>query len=173
MREAVGLFKDMDQLQSAVKELERTEFPRDALSILGQHEKLGPDLDRYISNSFNSDELEAPVRSEEKTIGAGVLVSGTAYIGAMAAALAAGAVTVPAIIAVAAMGGAGGAATGGILAKLLGDRFDHQIEDQVNKGGLMLWVRTPDQHKEDLACRILADYGAEHVQIYDFEKSSI
>lgn len=165
MHEAVGLFKNMEQLQGALKELERTEFPRDALSILGHHEKLGSDFDQYISKAFDGEDLEAPVRSEEKTIGAGILIGGTAYLGAMAAALAAGAITVPAFIAAAAMGGAGGAATGGVLAKLLGDHFNHQIEDQINDGGLMLWVRTPDHHKEELACQILTNYGAEHVQI--------
>lgn len=167
MHEAVGVFKTMGQLQGAVKELERTEFPRDAISVLGSHKSLGSEFENFGAEIFDDSNLEAPVHSEEKTIGASVLVGGTAYLGAMAAALAAGAVTVPAFIAVAALGGVGGAAAGGILAKVLDDHFDHEIESQIDNGGLLLWVRTPDEHKEELASKILRDYGADNVRIHE------
>ncbi len=172
MREAVGLFKTMVQLQDAVKELERTDFPRDALSVMGYHEDISSGLAKGLDKDAGPEEdpslvLEAPVRPEEKTVGVGALISGGAYIGAIAVALAAGAVSIPSIIASAAIGGAGGATAAAILAKLLGDHFNEEIETQIQKGGLLLWVRTQDKDREDEACRILTNYGASHVRIHD------
>ena len=166
MREAVGLFKNMQQLQATVKELERTDFPRDSLSVLGEHKSLEPLTIEMLEDDSNAPR-EVLVRSEEKSMGAGLLVSGAAYLGAMAAALAAGAVAVPAILTAAAIGGVGGGALGGVLAILLGDHFNHAIEDQIKQGGLLLWVRTTDREKEDLACRILTENGTEHVRIHE------
>lgn len=170
MREAVGLFENMEQLQEAVKEFERTEFPRDALSVLGEREHIEKNLasDMVALEDDPTVEREAPVRSEEKGIGAGALVNGSAYIGAMAVALASGAVTIPAIITAAAIGGIGGATVGGILAKILGNHFDKSIEQDINKGGLLLWVRTPDPDRENMALNILNKYGAHHVKIHEY-----
>jgi hypothetical protein len=171
MREALGLFDDSERLQEAVKELERTDFPRDSISIMGDADaikkKFGHPLESERVQDDPDIERNAPVRSEERVLGLGVLVTGTAYIGAMAAALAAGAVTIPAIIGAAAIGGTGGAAIGGVLAKLLGDHFDSDLEERVKKGGLLLWVRTPDAEKEEIAQRILNEYGARHVRVHD------
>lgn len=172
MKEAVGLFETMDQLQLAVKELERTDFPRDSISVLGHHDEMSKNFPHFdLSVEAYEDDpnvaRQAPVRSEEKTIGATVLVGGAAYLGAMAAALSAGAVTFPAIIAAAAIGGTGGAAIGGVLAKVFGDRYDHSIQEQIEKGGLLLWVRTPDEAKEQEAMRILNSFNARHVHIHE------
>lgn len=172
MKEAVGLFTDMDSLQEAIKELEATDFPRDALSVLGSKDDLEnkfglASVRPELAEAYNDTPREAPPRSEEKAIGAGALISGSAYIGAMGVALAAGAVTVPAIIAAAAIGGLGGAAFGGALVKIMGDHYNEEIEDQIKKGGLLLWVRTPDEERERMACKILESYGAHHVKVHE------
>ncbi|PZP55604.1 MAG: hypothetical protein DI586_06360 [Micavibrio aeruginosavorus] len=170
MREAVGLFHDMEQLQLAVKELERTEFPRDALSVLGTNQEAiearfgNIDIEKLENAPIDKD---APVLSEEKTIGSGVMIAGSVYIGAMAAALAAGAITIPAIITAAIIGGAGGGAVGAVLAKILGNNYDADIEEQLKKGGLLLWVRTSGGENENKACEILRRYGADHVHVHE------
>lgn len=172
MKEAVGLFTDVESLQEAVKELEATDFPRDAISVIGPRERIeekfgisaiSPDLADLSPETPRS----APPRSEEKVIGAGALVTGSAYIGAMGVALAAGAVTIPGIIAAAAIGGIGGATAGGIVAKILGDHFNKDIEDQIEKGGMLLWVRTPDPAREEKACTVLEKYGARHIRLHE------
>lgn len=177
MKEAVGLFSDIDSLQEAVKELEATDFPRDAISVIGPRDRIekkfglsqiSPELADLSSETPRS----APPRSEEKVIGAGALVSGSAYIGAMGVALAAGAVTIPGIIAAAAIGGVGGATAGGIVAKLLGDHFDKDIEQQIEKGGMLLWVRTPDTAREEKACNILEKYGARHIRLHEIRNAA-
>ncbi len=170
MKEAVGLFHDMDQLQLAIKELERTDFPRDSLSVLGADKE-------EIESRFGAMDIEtledaqvdkeAPVRTEEKIIGSGAMIAGSVYIGAMAVALAAGAVTIPAIITAAVIGGAGGGAIGAVLTKIMGDHYNASIEEQIKNGGLLLWVRTTDHAKEEKACEILSRYGADHVKIHE------
>ena len=85
----------------------------------------------------------------------------------MALALTAGAITFPAIVAAAVIGGIGGGAIGAILTKVMGDKYKHHIEEQVEKGGLLLWVRTPDVEKEQLALEILKACGGHHVHVHD------
>ncbi len=170
MKEAVGLFHNADQLQLAIKELERTDFPRDAMSILGADEDAIKKQFGYmdVEQLEEADiKKEAPIRSEERGIGASVAVTGSIYIGAMAVALAAGAVTIPGILAAAVIGGAGGGAVGGVLAKILGDKYDATIEDQIKKGGILLWVRASNADQENKACDILREYGADHIKIRD------
>lgn len=177
MREAVGLFSDMVSLQNAVKELERTEFPRDALSVLGNKEEIEARFgSETVNPDFAMDDANTPreplVRSEEKNIGRGALISATGYVGAMGLALMSGAITIPAIIAAAAIGGAGGAGIGAVLTKLLGDHFDDKMEDQIKRGGLLLWVRTPEPSREQIACDILSRYGATNVHVHDLPDAS-
>ncbi len=172
MREAVGLFEDMEHMQKAIKDLEATDFPRDSLSVLGEKSELisrfgTPVVDsEYVEEAPNVPR-EAPVRSEEKVIGAGVLISSCAYIGAIAIALAAGAATVPTIISAAALGGALGAALGVVLTKLLADHFALSVNEQIRSGGIPLWVRTSNTAREELARQILTRNGAHHIKIHD------
>lgn len=110
---------------------------------------------------------QAPSRPEEQTIGSAALVGGGAYVGAMAMALTAGAVAFPALIAAAVIGGLGGGAAGAVLTKVLGDHYSSHIEEQIKKGGLLLWVRTPDENKERLAVTILRQHHADHIHIQE------
>jgi hypothetical protein len=171
IREAVGLFDNISSLQDAVRALENTAFPRQDISVLGNRkdieEKFGS---KAVSPAVAEDNPEAPrqspVRTEEQVIGAGALVGSAAYIGAVAAAIAAGAVSVPATIAAVALGGGSGALAGGILAKVMGDHYTQEIKEQVDKGGLLLWVRTPDEEREHIACDIMQAHGAKHVKVH-------
>jgi len=169
VREAVGVFSDMDALNLAVVELDR-HFPRHAISVLGGKAEIEqqfgqPTISPDVADTSSKTPHQAPVRSEEKTVGLTALVGSGAYIGAVAMALAAGAVTLPATIAAAVIGGGGAAAIGAVLVKVLGDHYHQDIEDQIAKGGLLLWVNTPDGEDEQLACDILRNHGATHVRV--------
>lgn len=169
IHETVGLFQDADMLQKAVVELD-THFPRHAISILGDkkgiEEKFGQStVSPAMAEATNTPPLQAPVRSEEKVIGVSALIGGSAYVGAMALALAAGAVTIPVTIFAAAVGAASGAAIGGVLAKVLGDHYHQDIEDQIQKGGLLLWVNTINEEQERIATDIMNNFGATHVKV--------
>ncbi len=172
VREAVGVFHNMDDLQDAVRDLEGTAFPRQDISVMGDRK----DIEDIFGSATMPPELmeddpntprQSPVRPEEKTIGASALVGGTAYVGAVAAAIAAGAASIPAVIAAAALGGMGGAAAGGTAWQMIRHYLGHAEEEQFEKGGMLLWVRTPDKDREEIACGIMRSHGADHVRVHD------
>jgi outer membrane lipoprotein SlyB len=171
-KEVVGIFMSKDDLQNAIRALEGTAFPRQDISVMGTRSDLETTFGaKTVSPEFamsNPDTpRQAPSRPEEQTIGAAGMIGGTAYVGAMALALAAGAVTFPAIISAAVIGGIGGGTLGAILTKLLGDRYNRHLEEQVEKGGLLLWVRTPDKDREELAMRTLIANNAYNVSVHE------
>ncbi len=172
VREAVGLFMSTDDLQNAIRDLEGTSFPRQDISVMGNRSELLKVFGaKTVNPEFamdNSDTpRQAPSRPEEQTIGVAAMIGGTAYVGARAMALAAGAVTFPAIRAAAAIGGIGGGTIGAVLTKIMGSRYNRHMEEQVEKGGLLLWVRTPDQYKEEIAQRIMIARGGYDVHVHD------
>ncbi len=171
VREAVGLFDNINSLQEAVRALENTSFPRQDISVLGNRKDLEDKFgEPAVSPAMVEDNAEtpreSPVRPEEQTIGAGVMVGVPAYVGAVAAAIAAGPISIPATLAAVTLGGTGGALMGGLLAKLMGDHYTHEVDAQIQKGGLLLWVRTPDQERESLACDIMQAHGAKNVRVH-------
>lgn len=171
VKEVVGVFMSKNDLQNAIRELEGTSFPRQDISVMGSRS----DLERVfgakvVPPKFAIDNpdtpRQAPSRPEEQTIGAAGMIGGTAYVGAMALALTAGAVTFPAIISAAVIGGIGGGTLGAVLTKIFGNRYNRHVEEQIEKGGLLLWVRTPDFEREDLANRILITNNAYQVHMH-------
>jgi outer membrane lipoprotein SlyB len=171
VKEVVGVFMSKDDLQNAIRELESTSFPRQDISVMGSRS----DLERVFGAKVVPPEFaidnpdtprQAPSRPEEQTIGAAGMIGGTAYVGAMALALTAGAVTFPAIISAAVIGGIGGGTMGAVLTKIFGNRFNRHMKEQIEKGGLLLWVRTPDHEREDLANRILITNNAYQVHMH-------
>lgn len=171
LKEVVGVFQSKDDLQNAIRELEGTAFPRQDISVMGSREDLEKVFGaKVVSPEFAIDNpdtpRQAPSRPEEQTIGAAGMIGGTAYVGAMALALTAGAITFPAIISAAVIGGIGGGTLGAMLTKILGDRYNRHIEQQIEKGGLLLWVQTPDADKEDMARRIMITNNAYDVHVH-------
>ncbi len=170
-KEVVGVFMSKDDLQNTIRELEGTAFPRQDISVMGTRSELEKVFGvKVVSPEFAIDNpdtpRQAPSRPEEQTIGMAGMIGGTAYVGAMAMALAAGAVTFPAIVSAAVIGGIGGGTLGAVLTKLLGNRYNRHIEQQIEKGGLLLWARTPDAEKEDLARRIMITNNAHDVHVH-------
>ncbi len=170
-REVVGLFTNMQEVQDTIRDLEGTAFPRQDISVMGRRRELekvfgSRTVDPEIAMNNASTPRQAPARPEEKTIGTAAMIGGSAYIGAMAAALAAGAVTFPALVGAAAIGGLGGGSLGAFLTRLMGDRYNRHVGEQIEKGGLLLWVRTPDSEKEEIAKQIMVSRGGYDVHIH-------
>jgi hypothetical protein len=172
-KEAVCVFSNSKDLQDCIRTLEGSAFPRQDISVMGQRHDLeeafaSRTVDPYRVMNDPSTPREAPARPEEQTIGASALIGGSAYVGAMAMALAAGAVALPAtIVGAAVLGAAGGGAIGAVLTKVLGDHYSKNIEDQIHNGGLLLWVRTPDEHKEMLAKIVMRQHHGRDVHIQE------
>lgn len=172
VRETVGLFEDAGRLQDAVRELESTAFPRDAISVLGTRhqieEKFGQaTVDPDLAEDDPAMPRQPPVRPEERNIAAGALVGCAAYVGVVSAAIAMGPASIPATLMAIVLGGGSGAALGAMLLRRLGHKFEHNIEEQIARGGLVLWVRTPDHDRETIAQAIMERNGAKHIRTHE------
>lgn len=171
IREAVGVFDDQKKLDKAISELESTSFPRHDISVLGTQkeieEKFGTE---DVSVEWLEDNPEAPrnisIRPEEKTIGAAALVGVPAYFGGCAGLLAANPAPNLELLAAVAAGSLAGALLGGVVLFFIRQRLHKRADKQIRKGGLLLWVRTPDSKREEKAKSILSKHGARHVHVH-------
>jgi hypothetical protein len=176
-REAVGLFHDEKTLQSAADELLVSGFNHADLSLLAGHRsvetRLGGMYERVADLEDKPDvAFQAFVDSDSRTEGKGVLVGGLFYIGAVAAAgaiVASGGTVAALILGVAAGGGAGGL-VGAALAGFLEKHHAHALQEHLDKGGLLLWVHTPDEAHEKRALEILRRSGAEDAHVHALPK---
>ena len=176
-REAVGLFHDEKTLQDAADELLINGFNHADLSLLAGHRsvetRLGGMYERVADVEDKPDvAFQAFVDSDSRTEGKGVLVGGLFYIGAVAAAgaiVASGGTVAALILGVAAGGGAGGL-VGAALAGFLEKHHAHALQEHLDKGGLLLWVHTPDEAHETRALEILRRAGAEDAHVHALPK---
>jgi len=171
IREVVGVFKSVEDMQNCIRELEGTAFPRQDLSVMGSRGDLEHIFGaKTVRPDFAIDNADtprkAPSRPEEQTIGIAGMIGGSAYVGAMAFALSAGAVSMPILIASVVIGGLAGGALGLGVAKLLGSRYKRHMGEQIEKGGLLLWVRAPDADKQDTAKRIMIRHNGYDVHTH-------
>jgi hypothetical protein len=171
--EAVAVFDDVDALYAAIDELQMHGFNRSEISMLANEktveEKLGTAFWRAEKLEDNPDAPRRPYFSEE-SIGAaeGSILSAPAYIAAVAVA---GALTTPAgsmatAIAAAALAGGAGAAVGGYLAWLFGKGHAEYLQNQIDHGGLLLWVRTLDEAQQERAVEILKRHSGRDAHVH-------
>ena len=173
--EAVGIFDTADALQEAIDELLSSGFDRAELSLLAAEETVEEKLGhKYEKVAELEDDLSVPraayVSTESIGDAEGGLVGGLMYIGALAAAgaVVASGGTLAATLAGAAMVGGLGGLIGSALARLVGDHHAHQLQEQLDHGGLLLWVRTKGEAHEKRAVQILSKHSAHDVHTHTF-----
>jgi hypothetical protein len=174
IREAVGVFHDEKSLQSAVDALLIHGFDRSYVSLLAsQHaveSKLGHRFDKVADLEDDpAVPTHAYVGVDSRTEGKAAIVGGLFYVGAVAAAgmiVASGGTAAAALIAAAVAGGGGGL-IGAALAQFLEHRHAHRLQEQLDHGGLLLWVRTPSVESERRAVEILRAQDADDVHVHD------
>lgn len=172
-REAVAVFNDADTLQAAIDELLSSGFDRADLSLLANEEAVVATLGhRYRKVGELEDDREVPrecyVAREDIGDAEGGLIGGFFYVGACAATgviLASGGTLIPAIIGATLVGGAGGL-IGGALARIVGKHYAEHLQEQLQHGGLLLWVRTHDDEHEQRAVSILARHSGTDVHVH-------
>jgi hypothetical protein len=173
IREAVGYFETADALQEAIDELMSSGFDRAELSLLAaEHaveEKLGHKYNKVAELEDDPKVARCCYVSTESIGDAeGALIGAPLYVAATAAAgviLASGGTMAAAILG-AALAGGGGGLIGGILAKLVGDHHAHHLQEQLEHGGLLLWVRTWDAGHEQRAVGILKKHSGREVHVH-------
>ena len=175
IREAVGVFHRSEDLQSVIDELLSSGFHRAELSLLASEhavkEKLGHRYDKVDSLADDPAVPRAAYVSTEAIGDAqGGLIGGLAYVGATVAtgAIVASGGTLAAVIAAAVVTGGAGVFVGSILAKWLGSHHANLLQEQLDKGGLLLWVRTGTREYENRALEIFEKHSASHAHIHTF-----
>jgi hypothetical protein len=172
-REVVGVFGEADALETAAEELLASGFSRARISLLAGEsaivEKLGH---KYEKVEELEDDLAIPrtVYRAKETFDASksALLGGLASIGAVAAA---GAIFASGgALAVALASGLIGAEVGGFIGGVLGELVDEHhakyLQEQLDRGGLLLWVRTVDGPEEEAAKQILSRHSGRDVHAH-------
>jgi hypothetical protein len=174
VREAVGIFFDSKHLHDAVDELVSSGFNLDDLGLLaGQctvRQRLG-EFYNEINESADTSEGPSTAFVADKSMGDTVhaylgtlfFVGTTAASGAVVASAAVlGGSLLPAVAGAAVVG-----AIGGALSLIIRQSDAEHLEEQVDEGHLLLFVRIEDADEETRAVDILSGHGAFEAKVYE------
>jgi hypothetical protein len=172
--EAVAVFHDVPSFQAAIDDLLSTGFDHGELNVLAHKDTVTARLCReYQSTTEFEDDPEAPrigfVHDESIGDAEGAAIGAGVYFPAIAGSLAvvaSGGTMLGAIAAAAIAGGAGGL-IGTALAKYIGREHTKHLDQHLSRGGLLLWVRTRDNEREQTACEILRKHSADDVHLHE------
>jgi hypothetical protein len=174
VREAVGVFGDQNSYQNAIDELLLSGFSRPDLSFLASEhtvkKKLGHEYEK-VKDAEDDPKIPRKAYVAKESIGdaEGSLFGGLLYIGAMAATgivVASGGTMAAALTAAVLAGGTGGV-IGGYLAHLVGKHHADLLQEQLDHGGLLLWVNLRDKNHETRAIEILKKHSGKDVHVHD------
>ena len=173
VREAVGAFNRPENLQSAIDDLLSSGFDRAELSLLASEHAVEEKLShRYEKVSALADGPTVPraayVSTEAIEAAEGALIGVLMYVGATAAigAIVVSGGALAAAIAAAVLAGGAGGLIGSILAKWVGDHHAQYLQEQMDHGGLLLWVRVWDAEDERRAVEILRKHSGGDVHVH-------
>ncbi len=175
-REAVGVFEDWSTLEAAVDELKAGGFAGDDISLLAGHvtveQKLGHMYERVQDME---DDPEAPRTAFVSSKGIGRredLVIDSLTV--MPPLIAAGIVVASAGAVAAAIAGTAvvGATLGTVLARWMDQRHADWLQEQLDRGGILLWVKTPDKEAEKRATDILTRHSGKDVHVHSIPKAA-
>jgi hypothetical protein len=173
IREAVAVFHDPEALQAAVSDLQSHGFDRAEISFIAREGFSGHVAEDYREAGEIEDRpdvtREAPTDETDIRQRRTLEISMAATIAAFAAVgftvLSGGAAAVAAGVGVAAAGGVGG--LGALLGRLYGQGQDRLVQEQIDRGGVLLWVRTRDAAAETRALDILRRHAAEDAHVHE------
>ena len=174
VHEAVGVFNDVDNLQAAWDELQSHGFMRHEISVLANDKTVGKKLHHIYKRVEEAEDdpaaprtifvpLESIGDAEGALIGTPLYIAGTATA---AIVVASGGTLLSAILAATATG-AVGATIGGVLASFVAKHHADYIQEQIDHGGLLLWVHLRSPDLEEKAKEILTKHTAHDVHIHE------
>ena len=174
IREAVAVFDDPKAMQRALSDLQSGGFDRADISFVARDTYLDGHLAQQYGNVHDAEDdpkarRAAPVDETDLRQRRTLDVSAAATIAAFAAVgftvATGGATALAAGIGAAAAGGVGG--LGALLGKLYGKGQQTFMQEQLDRGGVLLWVHLRDATAEARALDILRRHGARDVHIHD------
>lgn len=173
LTEAVGYFDDAAKLQAAIDALLGAGFDRAELSLLASEKAVEDKLGHFYERvtELEDDPIAARaayVSTESLGDAEGSLIGGLMYVGALASVggIVASGGALAAAAGAALVGGTAGGMIGSALAGLVGDKHANYIEEQLDHGGLLLWVRTRDAAHEARASKILREHSGHDVHLH-------
>jgi hypothetical protein len=173
IREAVAVFDDPQELEIAVSELQSRGIDRANLSFVAP-EALA---ERYPANTRGL--ADDPSAAREAVVTKPDLRQGRVLGTSMAATIAAFAVAGFTVatggsLAVVALAATAAAAAGGAVATAIGRRLAQEeeafLDAQLARGGVLLWVRTPDADSEKRVAEVLRRHST-HVHLHDLPEN--
>ena len=169
-REAVAVLDDVASLESTVDDLKAAGFAEDDISLLAADETVERKLGHlYRRVEELEDDPAAPrtafVSSKDFSRRERVVMATLTYVPTL---IAAGTVVASAGAVAAALAGVavGGASLATLLTHWMDTRHANWLQDQLDRGGILLWVRTPDTAAERRALEILGRYSAHDIHIH-------
>lgn len=169
-REAVAVLDDVASLESTVDDLKAAGFAEDDISLLAADETVERKLGHlYRRVEELEDDPAAPrtafVSSKDFSRRERVVMATLTYVPTL---IAAGTVVASAGAVAAALAGVavGGASLATLLTHWMDTRHANWLQDQIDRGGILLWVRTPDTAAERRALEILGRYSAHDIHIH-------
>jgi hypothetical protein len=178
VREAVGVFHTPDALNGAISDLISAGVDRSALSLMAQAGILeGTPAEDYRHARAVEDDPSVPRQAiytdTDVRQGRTLLTSMASVIAAFAASgvvVLTGGAALAALAAAVGVGGGVGAA-GALIGKRVGDEQTKHLEEQLARGGILLWVQIMDPATEGRICTILAEHAADDVHVHHIAAS--
>jgi hypothetical protein len=164
-REVVAVFDDTEALDKAVYTLETRGFDRAAFSLLASEEAVAQKLGhRYQRVSETEDDPKVPrdtffsriSRLEAEYLPAPALAAAGVLIVAGTGAI------LPVVIAA-----GGGALIGAALGRMMHERHATRVREQLERGGLLLWVSVRNVSEEEIALEVLRAHSAHDVHSHE------
>lgn len=171
VREAVAVLEDVAELEAAVDDLRAAGFAEDDISLLAGRDAVERKLGRMYRRVEELEDDPAAPRTafaslrrlgdrEDRVVSSltilpTLIAAGTvvASAGAVAAAIVGTAVA--------------GAAVGTALSHFMNKGHAEWLQEQLDRGGLLLWVRTADAGRERAAIEVLTRHAAHDIHVHE------
>ena len=174
IREAVGIFFNAEHLKDAIKNLLASGFEPEELGLLASQQVVERSLgDLYARTNEGADLPQAPaiafigresIGETANTLGGSLFFVGTS--GVMGAVVASAAVFGGALLA--AVGGiVGVGVVGALVATIIHQSDAEYLQQQVDEGRILLFVRMIDTRREQQAMDVLIRHSGVDVKMYD------
>lgn len=171
--EVVGIFDTHEDLQKAFYDLRMTGIHHSDMSILAGEKVLQEKLGKaYWRATELEDDPKAPRAHfvSEEAIGEleGAIAGGFFFVGSFIAmtAMLTPVSTLAASIAAIAIGGSPAAVIGALLARRVGQHHKDYYVNQIEHGGILLWVRVHSKEQENLANKIMKGHSGHDVHAH-------
>jgi hypothetical protein len=179
IREAVGAFVDVDKVHEAIDELLAAGFHHEELGLLAGEKTVRQSLGEFYeqTNEFSqSDEAPTTAFVARESIGDTVhALIGTLFFAGSTVAAGAAVVSAAVLgggILAAITGTAAIGAVGTVLGMIIRQSDAEELEQQVEEGHLLLFVRTRDRDRELKAVETLQKHTPIEVRLVDAHKAA-